>query len=161
MNSVSCVMPYDIVLHKNSAVASTTLFFFSSRRRHTRCLSDWSSDVCSSDLAYPSNLPGAKLAQPDRRNPVLLQITPVAVPDARQIAGVSRVAEPGLRVDLVRIIVRRVDQPVGGVEPHRVGLRAHHVTAPPVAIDAAARDGAARPIAIDAFNDDQPIGIHG
>src|SRR5258705_9085220 len=27
-------------------------FFFSSRRRHTRCLSDWSSDVCSSDLTY-------------------------------------------------------------------------------------------------------------
>src|SRR5262245_65710428 len=27
-------------------------FFFSSRRRHTRCLSDWSSDVCSSDLGY-------------------------------------------------------------------------------------------------------------
>src|SRR5262245_39593600 len=24
-------------------------FFFSSRRRHTICLSDWSSDVCSSD----------------------------------------------------------------------------------------------------------------
>src|SRR5215472_10236687 len=27
----------------------TLAFFFSSRRRHTRCLSDWSSDVCSSD----------------------------------------------------------------------------------------------------------------
>src|SRR5438874_547029 len=27
------------------------LFFFSSRRRHTRSLRDWSSDVCSSDLA--------------------------------------------------------------------------------------------------------------
>src|SRR3989449_3991566 len=27
-------------------------FFFSSRRRHTRCSRDWSSDVCSSDLAY-------------------------------------------------------------------------------------------------------------
>src|SRR5437899_10383456 len=27
-------------------------FFFSSRRRHTRCLSDWSSDVCSSDLMW-------------------------------------------------------------------------------------------------------------
>src|SRR6266481_995455 len=26
------------------------LFFFSSRRRHTRCNCDWSSDVCSSDL---------------------------------------------------------------------------------------------------------------
>src|SRR5204862_5122155 len=27
------------------------LFFFSSRRRHTRSLRDWSSDVCSSDLS--------------------------------------------------------------------------------------------------------------
>src|SRR5262249_59061425 len=27
-------------------------FFFSSRRRHTRLVSDWSSDVCSSDLVY-------------------------------------------------------------------------------------------------------------
>src|SRR5262245_60911828 len=34
--------------------SSTARFFFfcSSRRRHTRCLSDWSSDVCSSDLDY-------------------------------------------------------------------------------------------------------------
>src|ERR1035441_10977853 len=30
-------------------------FFFSSRRRHTRCLSDWSSDVCSSDLERHGN----------------------------------------------------------------------------------------------------------
>src|SRR5437016_6665927 len=29
------------------------LFFFSSRRRHTRLVSDWSSDVCSSDLKNP------------------------------------------------------------------------------------------------------------
>src|SRR5260370_13493843 len=29
---------------------SSTLFFFSSRRRHTRFKCDWSSDVCSSDL---------------------------------------------------------------------------------------------------------------
>src|SRR3989449_3990708 len=29
---------------------SHCLFFFSSRRRHTRCSRDWSSDVCSSDL---------------------------------------------------------------------------------------------------------------
>src|SRR5216684_8304650 len=27
-------------------------FFFSSRRRHTRCSRDWSSDVCSSDLTH-------------------------------------------------------------------------------------------------------------
>src|SRR5690349_22857660 len=28
------------------------LFFFSSRRRHTRSLRDWNSDVCSSDLTW-------------------------------------------------------------------------------------------------------------
>src|SRR5258706_8473242 len=31
--------------------SSDVFFFFSSRRRHTRLVSDWSSDVCSSDLA--------------------------------------------------------------------------------------------------------------
>src|SRR5438034_5594258 len=31
-------------------VAMMVVFFFSSRRRHTRSLCDWSSDVCSSDL---------------------------------------------------------------------------------------------------------------
>src|SRR6266480_5859620 len=29
-------------------------FFFSSRRRHTRLTCDWSSDVCSSDLCFPT-----------------------------------------------------------------------------------------------------------
>src|SRR2546430_4029504 len=33
-----------------AVVAGTNLFFFSSRRRHTRFDCDWSSDVCSSDL---------------------------------------------------------------------------------------------------------------
>src|SRR5258706_8026189 len=33
-------------------VVTLFVFFFSSRRRHTRLVSDWSSDVCSSDLAY-------------------------------------------------------------------------------------------------------------
>src|SRR6266436_10424275 len=31
-------------------------FFFSSRRRHTRCSRDWSSDVCSSDLSAPDTV---------------------------------------------------------------------------------------------------------
>src|SRR5438045_6037209 len=35
-------------------------FFFSSRRRHTRCLSDWSSDVCSSDLSGSPPVEGAR-----------------------------------------------------------------------------------------------------
>src|SRR5207245_7233655 len=33
------------------ATSSYRSVFFSSRRRHTRCYRDWSSDVCSSDLS--------------------------------------------------------------------------------------------------------------
>src|SRR5215204_5800494 len=61
-------------------------FFFSSRRRHTRSLCDWSSDVCSSDLA--TALPGDVLGvwaghrsplQPDPRQAGLLpRLLPVA-----------------------------------------------------------------------------------
>src|SRR5260221_5750187 len=47
------------------------LFFFSSRRRHTRSLCDWSSDVCSSDLTDCS----AIRARPDQ-----LQLEPVVIP---------------------------------------------------------------------------------
>src|SRR5437762_11163495 len=33
------------------------LYFFSSRRWHTRYIGDWSSDACSSDLSFTSVLP--------------------------------------------------------------------------------------------------------
>src|SRR5215204_3431084 len=47
-------------------------FFFSSRRRHTRSLCDWSSDVCSSDLAIPGEEPPMiRLTAMLRRNPAL------------------------------------------------------------------------------------------
>src|SRR2546422_10411029 len=36
----------------------SNFFFFSSRRRHTRCSRDWSSDVCSSDLPWAPPIPG-------------------------------------------------------------------------------------------------------
>src|SRR2546422_11310871 len=36
-------------------------FFFSSRRRHTRCSRDWSSDVCSSDLAQKDGYEAVQL----------------------------------------------------------------------------------------------------
>src|SRR5438067_3604555 len=39
--SILCDSSFDFVL-----------FFFSSRRRHTRSKRDWSSDVCSSDLLF-------------------------------------------------------------------------------------------------------------
>src|SRR2546429_6477698 len=39
---------------------SVVVFFFSSRRRHTRCSRDWSSDVCSSDLYFLNNFIGVE-----------------------------------------------------------------------------------------------------
>src|SRR5688500_20191178 len=45
------------------------IFFFSSRRRHTRLQGDWSSDVCSSDLQASGGIPSEREqlreAQPD------------------------------------------------------------------------------------------------
>src|SRR5256885_3889522 len=46
------------------AVHAGRLFFFSSRRRHTRLQGDWSSDVCSSDLA--TNRGHVRVAQLDK-----------------------------------------------------------------------------------------------
>src|SRR5690606_40104101 len=46
------------------------VFFFSSRRRHTRFSRDWSSDVCSSDLVEVTNALVAYKQNPhlDQRN---------------------------------------------------------------------------------------------
>src|SRR5437867_12624275 len=41
-----------MILSYSSTVHSSVMFFFSSRRRHTRSYGDWSSDVCSSDLFF-------------------------------------------------------------------------------------------------------------
>src|SRR5207245_7024563 len=37
-------------MHTKGDCRLCCFFYFSSRRRHTRCYRDWSSDVCSSDL---------------------------------------------------------------------------------------------------------------
>src|SRR5947199_5269536 len=48
---VLVVLAWTLLSRRSLARRLGTLnFFFSSRRRHTSCLSDWSSDVCSSDL---------------------------------------------------------------------------------------------------------------
>src|SRR5699024_1693199 len=45
-------------------IVTCVLFFFSSRRRHTRSKRDWSSDVCSSDLgSYASSTAGMASAK--------------------------------------------------------------------------------------------------
>src|SRR6476619_7978481 len=50
-------------------VRSFFVFFFSSRRRHTRLVSDWSSDVCSSDLHRAGRDPRQRRGPRDRAVP--------------------------------------------------------------------------------------------
>src|SRR5688572_31206146 len=46
-----------------SSCSSLPVFFFSSRRRHTRFDCDWSSDVCSSDLPAAAALAAVRRTQ--------------------------------------------------------------------------------------------------
>src|SRR5256884_3604813 len=50
MSLSSCHTPWHIIPLWRISTRCFCFFFFSSRRRHTRCSRDWSSDVCSSDL---------------------------------------------------------------------------------------------------------------
>src|SRR5215471_18440020 len=72
-------------------MTKSILFFFSSRRRHTRSLRDWSSDVCSSDLRV-QDIAGRtvdRAAQPDcRRRPGTAQIE-IAVLQPRLLADLD------------------------------------------------------------------------
>src|SRR5437016_9355917 len=58
-------------------------FFFSSRRRHTRLVSDWSSDVCSSDLFRSHQ--GVEILRVPLRGAKIGE-EPEAVSDLRQLA---------------------------------------------------------------------------
>src|SRR5687768_4466265 len=62
-------------------------FFFSSRRRHTRCSRDWSSDVCSSDLAGKSGVTivagDTKVVERGRADGLYVNTTGVGILDSQ------------------------------------------------------------------------------
>src|SRR5256884_7243919 len=64
-SEMHCVVCATLCWTQGSLDVEVLFFFFSSRRRHTRCSRDWSSDVCSSDLAtgtwLPRNIPSTKM----------------------------------------------------------------------------------------------------
>src|SRR3712207_8697672 len=59
------------------------MFFFSSRRRHTRYWRDWSSDVCSSDLTAGLQGPAPSSRGVGRR----LALPSVALPPGAVLGG--------------------------------------------------------------------------
>src|SRR6266576_2910475 len=70
-------------------------FFFSSRRRHTRSLRDWSSDVCSSDLALARQLRHLECGAGGRRSDVDELVAHLAI-DRKLRANVG---EKGVELD--------------------------------------------------------------
>src|SRR5258706_6377019 len=70
--------------HRSTSRTYWPGFFFSSRRRHTRLVSDWSSDVCSSDLYEIQKIESAlrvRLDQLELRESDLERFDMVAVLD--------------------------------------------------------------------------------
>src|SRR2546429_3526030 len=99
---------------KFSALNSRTLnvrvvyFFFSSRRRHTRCSRDWSSDVCSSDLPRSTAAMvarrrlerGVKLNHPE----AVALITDFVLEGARDGRTVAELMRDGATVDRKSVV---------------------------------------------------------
>src|SRR5258707_8829793 len=89
--------------------AESDVFFFSSRRRHTRYWRDWSSDVCSSDLGHTFSYPG------------LEKRTDLRAVNAREIR--ARDAVP--MQELARTVIENLDQTArrtNGLTPAELAL---------------------------------------
>src|SRR3989442_6253743 len=86
---------------------SVYFFFFSSRRRHTRCGRDWSSDVCSSDLksilaALQAKVTAALRSNLKAEEVGLIQISFHCFPEDREDNDTGFLASAKLYPDLVR-----------------------------------------------------------
>src|SRR2546422_2531557 len=73
----------------------STFFFFSSRRRHTRCSRDWSSDVCSSDLGA-TTLAVALERAPLWLEPVTITATRAPIPALASPLATAALSEDAL-----------------------------------------------------------------
>src|SRR5262245_64157386 len=71
----------------------SAFIFFSSRRRHTICLSDWSSDVCSSDLT------GGNYAQADATHDHYARLTERNLPTVLINAAIDQLSFPTVSCD--------------------------------------------------------------
>src|SRR5256885_9771221 len=92
--------------HTQGRVMETSVnwvvFFFSSRRRHTRLQGDWSSDVCSSDLTLTE---------------LMSRKTPVGWMPAFLSASSTR---PSTVLSIFKV-VRAVDSCTAGASPKKLG----------------------------------------
>src|SRR6266511_4911730 len=99
------------------------LFFFSSRRRHTTCSRDWSSDVCSSDLSdRNSSTPTCAVtgwsSSMGRRLALLIATYQYQDPELRQLTA------PAHDADALAAVLR--DPDIAGFEVTMLVNKPHH-----------------------------------
>src|SRR5256884_9599162 len=79
-----------------------SFFFFSSRRRHTRCSRDWSSDVCSSDLAaIDRDLKPQSRPLPDTQATLHYRNVSVSTGKSYNVAGLLEGSDPQLKAETI------------------------------------------------------------
>src|SRR2546429_6048944 len=146
------VYSFDIITSRTRK--SHEFFFFSSRRRHTRCSRDWSSDVCSSDLFRGTAIPHQALLFEDAEKAFALQeefvrlgfrptaelaLAKVGLPDCIVNTDLEvRPAAEGAALDAFRAISAAIDAGSGHSRDvidqlwglwreryHRVGMQAY------------------------------------
>src|SRR2546429_9339729 len=88
---------------------STDYVFFSSRRRHTRCSRDWSSDVCSSDLIEPRFRPSTISLDGVTLDPTWLGWLERAADEARRLEAVGGVSWLEMRSYMASTLLRDTD----------------------------------------------------
>src|SRR5476649_1646975 len=104
-DKISMIIPFALTTRHRIVC----IFFFSSRRRHTRSLCDWSSDVCSSDLnvgGLPERM-NMKLVEPLRelfKDEVRVLGRELGLPDA--FVGRHPFPGPGLAIRCPGAITR-------------------------------------------------------
>src|SRR2546422_3383803 len=101
LNSAGCLY-LGVAVRCVKSLERYQFFFFSSRRRHTRCSRDWSSDVCSSDLIVEGL--GADIVDVNMGCPV--------PKIAKHNAGCSLMREPEHAASVIRAMTRNVRIPV-------------------------------------------------
>src|SRR6266852_859579 len=118
---------------------SSSVFFFSSRRRHTRCYRDWSSDVCSSDL------PGRRLLLDTHTLLWWLTGDPHLSPAARRViaqaSALAFVSAASAWEIATKVRLGRLDDPQGVTDSLGAHLRAQGFRELPITLEHGRRAG--------------------
>src|SRR5256885_13350379 len=92
------------------------MFFFSSRRRHTRLQGDWSSDVCSSDLRKGYSVDMGELADPANQAYWVAQgNVKVTARNFSNLGGHVFSNQGGIKIEAQESVVTKAHS-IGGVE---------------------------------------------